>query len=232
MKRLFSYASLICLFLAACQDAGSPVDQDAGAAEARMSESIQAGNRIIVDRGTIRFISLEGGFYVIKTGRHTFDPLKLPDAFKADGLNVWFVARTRNDLVSFHMIGTIVELLDIVILPDPGEEFTLPLGYTAMVGKIGSWRTMSVTFEEVVSDSRCPIGALCIQAGEAVIRAHVTVNCLDLGSYTMRTRALPAKRRFGPYTLLFTGLEPYPAIGKPIDKKNYEASFVVLKERR
>ena len=49
-----------------------------------------------------------------------------------------------------------------------GSEFELPLGGAARV--TGG---PEVTFEAVVEDSRCPIDAVCIQAGRATVRLRI-----------------------------------------------------------
>src|SRR3954470_852144 len=66
-------------------------------------------------RGTVHFQSLEGGFFSITgdDGRR-FDPINLPQELGRDGLRVRFSGRVRNDLVSVHMYGEILELTEIV----------------------------------------------------------------------------------------------------------------------
>jgi len=69
---------------------------------------------IVQGTGTVRFQSIEGGFYGIvgDDGRH-LDPTNLPASLETDGLRVRYLARPRGDAVSFHMWGTIVELVSI-----------------------------------------------------------------------------------------------------------------------
>ena len=44
-----------------------------------------------------------------------------------------------------------------------GEQFTLPIGQTVdIVGQ-----NLSIKFDAVIGDSRCPVGAECVWAGEA-----------------------------------------------------------------
>ncbi len=69
---------------------------------------------IVSGTGTIRFYSLEGGFFAIRgDDQVTYDPLNLQDDFKRDGLRVRFRARIRSDMGGVHMVGPIVELLEI-----------------------------------------------------------------------------------------------------------------------
>src|SRR3972149_7387718 len=61
--------------------------------------------------GTVRFNPIEGGFYGIvgDYGEH-YDPINLGKEFQVDGLSVRFEAKKRDDLASFHMWGTLIEI--------------------------------------------------------------------------------------------------------------------------
>ncbi len=62
-------------------------------------------------RGTVTFLTFEGGFHGIVTADgERLDPINLPDEFRVDGLKVRFDYKPRTDLGSFHMWGTLVEI--------------------------------------------------------------------------------------------------------------------------
>jgi hypothetical protein len=65
--------------------------------------------------GAAHYYALEGGFWAVRGDDDTtYDPLgALPTEFRHDGLRVRLEARIRSDVVSFHMAGPIVEILDI-----------------------------------------------------------------------------------------------------------------------
>jgi hypothetical protein len=65
--------------------------------------------------GSAHYYTLEGGFWAVRgDDGKTYDPLgALPASFRHDGLRVRLVAKIRNDLMSFHMAGPIVEIIDI-----------------------------------------------------------------------------------------------------------------------
>jgi len=75
--------------------------------------------------GTIRYISLEGGFYgiVSKDGRR-YDPVNLPAPFRKDNLPVRFRGKVLKDRVGFHMWGEIFEIEGIV--RDEGTQNNTP----------------------------------------------------------------------------------------------------------
>jgi hypothetical protein len=65
-------------------------------------------------QGTVVHKDLEGGFFAIEgdDGR-TYDPINLPGSYKREGLRVKATVRHRNDAVGIHMVGDIVEIIDI-----------------------------------------------------------------------------------------------------------------------
>ena len=84
-----------------------------GACSSPTSPSMPAGaNRVT---GTVQHLNLEGGVWAIRGDDGvTYDPMGgLAPAFQRDGLRVSAVVKTRSDLGGIHMVGPIVEILDI-----------------------------------------------------------------------------------------------------------------------
>ena len=63
--------------------------------------------------GTVRFLEIEGGCWVIESAGETYEPLFLPREFEEDGLRVTFEARPSRDAVSTCQVGPIIELVEI-----------------------------------------------------------------------------------------------------------------------
>jgi len=65
-------------------------------------------------QGTVVYKSMEGGFFAIDAddGRK-YNPINLPEAFRKDGTKVRVTARLRRDAVSFHMYGSIIDVVTI-----------------------------------------------------------------------------------------------------------------------
>ena len=80
------------------------------------SPSLPAGATRVT--GTAHFFNLEGGFWAIRGDDGvTYDPKDgLPPAFQREGMRLSAVVKTRTDLGGIHMVGPIVELLDIKTL--------------------------------------------------------------------------------------------------------------------
>ena len=70
--------------------------------------------QIVTGYGKIVYLGFEGGFYGIEAddGSH-YDPRNLPSNFMIDGLRVKFTVKILPGLMSFHMWGTIVEIISI-----------------------------------------------------------------------------------------------------------------------
>ncbi|HYN07543.1 MAG TPA: hypothetical protein VES67_09150 [Vicinamibacterales bacterium] len=69
----------------------------------------------LVRTGTVRFMNIEGGFWAIAGDDGvTYDPLSpLAAQFQREGLRVRFEAKVRSDVGSTHMVGPIVEIIQI-----------------------------------------------------------------------------------------------------------------------
>ena len=58
---------------------------------------------------------MEGGFFAIDgDDGKTYDPINLPDSFKINGLKVNITARFRKDVMGIHMVGDIIQIVNIV----------------------------------------------------------------------------------------------------------------------
>ncbi|MEJ2685695.1 MAG: hypothetical protein P8124_00560 [Gammaproteobacteria bacterium] len=70
--------------------------------------------RTVTVTGKIVHLSIEGGFWgiVASDGTH-YDPVNLPADFQQEGLEVRATLRTKPGMVSFHMWGTLVDVVDI-----------------------------------------------------------------------------------------------------------------------
>lgn len=83
---------------------------------ARGSEEVAATQSSGVFRitGTVRYLDLEGGIFVIRTADGAqYKPISLPKPFQQDGLEVEVEARRRDDMVSFAMVGPLIEIVRI-----------------------------------------------------------------------------------------------------------------------
>lgn len=103
-----------------------------------------------------------------------------------------------------------------------GREFSLKPGETVAI----QGTRLTVAFESVLDDSRCPADVVCIWQGEAVLALRVSEggqpSRLDL------TTNAPEKG-VGSYRVRLARVEPYPFAGKPIEPGEYRVTLTVTK---
>jgi hypothetical protein len=100
----------------------------------------------------------------------------------------------------------------------------LPMGRSADNGEI------TVTFDAVSEDSRCPSDVQCVWAGNGAIRLT-----LEGGDETevviLNSTLTPRQASFGPYTIGFRDLTPYPVSGEAVDREDYTAHITIVDAR-
>jgi hypothetical protein len=107
----------------------------------------------------------------------------------------------------------------------PGQEFQLSPGGRAYV----AGENLGIEFVGVTQDSRCPIGAVCIQAGQVVCLVNLTVSgSVYQASLTEPGGSQQAEQIYLGYNFVFNVL-PYPEAGKDLRFENYR---LVLKVTR
>jgi hypothetical protein len=101
-----------------------------------------------------------------------------------------------------------------------GTEFSLAPGQSALAGDDG----LRVTFVSVVEDSRCPMDAICVWAGQVVIEARAGRDGRDGEARLLKPEESAAVDGF---RLTLVRVEPYPASAEPTPPSRYRATFVV-----
>ncbi len=113
------------VLLAACT--GAPAPDAAGAAPPETpppgAPPVETSDSIVTITGVVRHFDLEGGFFAIRGDDGvTYDPSNLAEEFRQDGLRVQARLRLRPDMGGIHMVGPIVDIVEIsrVTGPDGG----------------------------------------------------------------------------------------------------------------
>jgi hypothetical protein len=103
------------------------------------------------------------------------------------------------------------------------DPFTLAPGQSAVIGGT----SLRLQFLEVASDSRCPVDAVCIQAGDASLRVRVydgsattdyVLHTNDRGGASVSHRGV---------SIELLQLLPLPLAGRTIAPSEYRATFAV-----
>ena len=103
------------------------------------------------------------------------------------------------------------------------SEFELVPGQTAAFTTLG----LTVRFDDVGNDSRCPVDVTCIWEGNAAVL--VTLKRAGSAAYqaTLNSSSEPKQVKDGNETLLLVGLLPEADTRHPIGRGEYRARFVM-----
>ena len=103
-----------------------------------------------------------------------------------------------------------------------GEPFDLRVGESALTTD-----DVRIRFDTVRSDSRCPMDALCVRAGEAVIALTLSRPGEVGVGRELDTTPARSSAAFLNFTITLSALQPYPRSDRQIRPEDYIATFVV-----
>ena len=87
-----------------------------------------------------------------------------------------------------------------------------------------SLKIITVCFDSIISDSRCPDGAICVWAGEAIARFNIKVGQNEVRIVDLR---LSNDTVIYGYKFSFVSLNPYPSISQEISVNDYKVRIIV-----
>lgn len=94
--------------------------------------------------------------------------------------------------------------------PQLGREFQLHVGENTILADVG----LRVAFIGVSQDSRCPLQAMCVWAGDAAVLVETApfpdVVATDSRTDTLHTNLEPKALPLGAVELVLVRLDPYP----------------------
>jgi hypothetical protein len=92
----------------------APVFLSACGSSKQLVNDVTRQGDIVSGTGTIEYFLEEGGFFAIRgSDKVVYDPRNLPLEFQETGLIVTFQVRVIPDAMGTHMVGPIVEVLEI-----------------------------------------------------------------------------------------------------------------------
>ena len=100
------------------------------------------------------------------------------------------------------------------------QDFTLAPGETVLVQGTDT----RIRFVGVESDSRCPLDATCIQAGDAVVKIAVQSGSAREQSVELHTASKAPLQEEG-LEIVLVQLAPYPASSRTIELEEYRATL-------
>jgi hypothetical protein len=91
---------------------------------------------------------------------------------------------------------------------------------------------LQIRFDGVRSDSRCPMDAICVWAGDAVVAVSITPGSGAGAERELHTQPDGSQVEFSGYGIKLTGLAPYPRAASPIRSEDYVATLTINTSRR
>ena len=101
--------------------------------------------------------------------------------------------------------------------PSPGQTRTLAVRQTATIAA-----GVALSFDRVVSDSRCPAGAVCAWEGEATVSLTLSESG---GTATFTLSDHSPTRVVGGYSFHLVSIRPYPEVGTGIREDAYRITI-------
>jgi len=151
-----------------------------------------------------------------------------PEPVERRALRSWFDKLTMSGLTIATLLGAIVSLGCGGPSTSPteirlGQVFELRAGASATLQD-----GLKVTFAGVRSDSRCPMDALCVWAGDAVVTlrlSHAAGNPAERELHTAERSGSEAS--YLAYVIKLVALSPYPRSDRQIGPDDYVATLTV-----
>jgi hypothetical protein len=86
---------------------------------------------------------------------------------------------------------------------------------------------LKVAFDAVRSDSRCPMDALCIWAGDAIVAVRLSQSAGSQVERELHAGASGSEASYLTYSIKLVALMPYPRSDRQIQPHDYVATFTV-----
>lgn len=107
-----------------------------------------------------------------------------------------------------------------------GQEFELKINQEATIEGEG----LTVAFESVLEDGRCPEGVDCVWAGNAKIKVRLGKQKQTPGAIELNTGVSPKSSSYFDYEIKLVRLNPRPKADKAVEPNEYRASLIVTKK--
>lgn len=133
--------------------------------------------------------------------------------------------RILSFLIVFLFSGCLENLTNYNEVP-LNEEFEIRYGESVHISQYG----VTIKFAAVEDDSRCPIDAICIWEGNAIVVLKLTNSTGEEKTAKLNTSLDPKQVEFFSLIIELKGLKPYPKSDEIIEQKDYTAQLLVKKK--
>ena len=115
-----------------------------------------------------------------------------------------------------------------VALAGNTETLTLKRGQQKTAAKA----EIIIKFVSVTEDSRCPVDANCVWAGNAKVHVKVTDRHGGMKMMVMNATMGPKGDQYNGWAIYLTSLDPPPKSSKKINQRSYTAIFTITRLQR
>jgi hypothetical protein len=118
------------------------------------------------------------------------------------------------------------------VISDGETERSNTIDHKACLQTVYKGDDVTLCFDSLVEDSRCPIGALCIWEGRAIVKFSFTVNQdqRPIILSTVKFPGSPSDTTLMGYKIEFVNLLPYPEVNKSPDISKYRTELKITKQ--
>jgi hypothetical protein len=107
-----------------------------------------------------------------------------------------------------------------------GQEFEVRLGRQVSIEHEG----LTVAFNSLVEDSRCPQGVTCVWAGNGKVLLRLSKTGKRPALMRLNTNLDPKQDAYRGYDVKLVDLRPYPKKDVSIKKRDYVATLIVTRK--
>src|SRR5262245_33495409 len=107
-----------------------------------------------------------------------------------------------------------------------GQEFELKIKEEALV----EGESLTVGFESVLADSRCPEGVDCVWSGNAKIKVRSNKQKQAPAALELNTNVGAGSSSYLNYEIRLVALKPRPKADKAVPSNEYRATLIVTKK--
>jgi hypothetical protein len=129
-------------------------------------------------------------------------------------------------IISIVCVGVSAGCAGNLTRPTPlalGESFELHAGASAILQG-----GLTIAFNRVESDSRCPMDALCVWAGDATVTVSLSKAAESRVQRELHTDPRASETSYLAYSIKLVALAPHPQSSRPIRPQDYVATLTVL----
>jgi hypothetical protein len=105
------------------------------------------------------------------------------------------------------------------------RDFELSVGQSAKV----DGTALTIAFNGVTEESRCPVGVQCVWAGNAAVALSLTDGSGAKTEASVSTTLTPHSARVSGYEISLVGVNPYPKQGMTIQQVSYVVTLHVTR---